>query len=125
MNMRAVVAGALACSLISANVVLMSAQAKPAQASPYVVRVVTDAAKRGAWVHLVMRDKRVFKGRILEASLDSFVIRVDATGAVETLRYADVRKAKGRPTPAVVKLAVAGGAIVGAILLYLKVLLPS
>lgn len=125
MNMRAVVAGALACLLISADVVSVAAQATPAKASPYVVSMVTRAAKRDGWVHLTMRDKRVFKGRIVETSPESFRIRVDETGVVETFRYADVRKVKGPPTPTHVKLAVAAGAVVGFYLLVGLVLTPK
>lgn len=82
--------GALACLLISADVVSVAAQATPAKASP-----------------------------------ESFRIRVDETGVVETFRYADVRKVKGLPTPKHVKLAVAAGAVVGFYLLLGLVLTPK
>ena len=121
MNVRRAAAAAVAAIFFSASV-SPAAGAQKDKASPYVVQMVTGAAKRGGWLHLTMRDKRVFKGQIIEAATDTFMIQLDGTATVEALRYVDVKKVKGPPTSACVKIAVSAAAIFGAILLIPRIL---
>ena len=127
MTTRSPVAALLAIALLVISIDTTNADDGAGQpaASPVVVDLVKRSARKGGWVKLFMRDKRIISGRVTEVRSGEFDLVLDANGVCETFRYVDVKNAKGPPTRTSIKVAVAAGAIAGALLIFRFVLQPK
>ena len=121
------VAALLAIALLLTSISAVNADelADQPAASPVVENLVKRSAKKGGWVKLFMRDKRIVSGRVMEARPGEFDLALDENGMRETFRYVDVKNAKGPPTRPLIKLAVVAGAVVGGLLIFHYVLQPK
>jgi hypothetical protein len=74
---------------------------------------------------VTLRDRRVMTGFVLSAASDEFTLERDDTDTIETIAYRSVKHVKGRPTPALIKLAVGVGAVIGTIVLITALAIPK
>ena len=117
------IAAVLACLLLVPGAGTAGAQPSP-KTSPVVLDMIAKAARRGGWVQVILRDKRVISGIVVGSEEETFTLRRDDTGMKETIAYSQVKKVRGCATPAIVKIAAGIGATVGLIYLVTKVAIP-
>ena len=129
---KRVMAAVLAALLFTPNVSAAQAPApgsnagtRASAASPVVLATIARAARKGGWVKVVLRDARVLSGAVVAADQDRFTLRLDDTDTLETIAFTNVKKAKGQPTPTLIKVAVGVGGAIGALLLICAFTVPK